>query len=81
MRALNRQVVEAEANEDGAAVRDDRLTSLETKLLDMGSQLVRLFLTSACTCNYAQRFCIIWLSDVGTDGASYKHYWPPLSYV
>lgn len=50
MRALNRQVVEAEANEDGAAVRDDRLTSLETKLLDMGSQLVSHFLTSACTC-------------------------------
>jgi hypothetical protein len=40
VRALNRKVVEAEANEDGAAVRDGRLTSLETKLLDMGSELV-----------------------------------------
>ena len=32
--------MEAEANEDGAAVRDDRLTSLETKLLNTGSELV-----------------------------------------
>ena len=40
MRAINRKLVEAEANEDGAAVRDDRLTSLETKLLNMGSELV-----------------------------------------
>ena len=40
MRSLNRKLVEAEANEDGAAVRDDCLTSLETKLLDTGSELV-----------------------------------------
>ena len=40
VRSINRKLVEAEANEDGAAVRDDRLTSLETRLLDMGSELV-----------------------------------------
>ena len=40
MRTINCKLVEAEANEDGAAVRDDRLTSLETKLLNMGSELV-----------------------------------------
>ena len=40
VRAINRKLVEAEANEDGAAVRDDQLSSLETKLLNTGSELV-----------------------------------------
>ena len=57
MRALNRKLVEAEANEDGAAVRDDRLTSLEIKLLDMSSELVSCFAVKLAHKNEFHLFC------------------------
>ena len=64
MRTINRRLVEAEANEDGAAVRDDRLTSLETKLLNTGSELVSL--SAAMVVLYSQLSC---------DSHLYSHIW------
>ncbi len=40
MRALNRELVNAEHKQDGASVRDDLVTSLESQLLDYSSELV-----------------------------------------
>ena len=59
---INRKLVEAEANEDGAAVRDDRLTSLETKLLNTGSELVsysyNVIATAKCMLSIVEYRCL-----------------------
>ena len=40
VRAINRELVSAEHKQDGASVRDDNLTTLETDLLNLSSELV-----------------------------------------